>query len=269
NDDAQRQARSTQKPAAPKPATESRVLDAKPAPARSEPATASQQEALRPAAVKPAPAPSADVEIAKPIENAVTGSEAPATPADAAGTGKRRRGRRGGRRRKHANAQDGAAPATPHDIDDEDADRNGAPQATRPPNARNESPHATDSAAAQRAPAPAPSATPAAPVAATPAPVVHEHEHAPITPLFAVPEQKPTAPVLAAPAPLQPSIAASASSDNVPRPTTPPVHASTSVTPTSVTPASAASQASSVSSATPSPLPPAVTVTLPVQPVAP
>jgi len=273
NDDAQRQARSTQKPAAPKPATESRVLDAKPAPARSEPATASQQEALRPAAVKPAPAPSADVEIAKPIENAVTGSEAPATPAaaaDAAGTGKRRRGRRGGRRRKHANAQDGAAPATPHDIDDEDADRNGAPQATRPPNARNESPHATDSAAAERAPAPAPSATPAAPVAATPAPVVHEHEHAPITPpLFAVPEQKPTAPVLAAPAPLQPSIAASASSDNVPRPTTPPVHASTSVTPTSVTPASAASQASSVASATPSPLPPAVTVTLPVQPVAP
>jgi len=272
NDDAQRQPRSAQKPAgstAPKPASEPRAQESKPV--RSESVNAPQQDTQRPAAVKPAPIPSADVEAARPVENVVAG-EAPATPAaatDAAGAGKRRRGRRGGRRRKHANAtvQDGAAPAAPHDIDDEDADRNGSPQSARPSNTRNESPRATDSAPAEKTPAPMPAAIPAASAPAMPAPVVREH--APVTPpLFTVPEQKPLTPAPAAPTPSQPSIAASASSDNVPRPTTPPVQASTPMMPASVTP-SAASQPSSVTSATLSPLPPAANVAPPVQPVAP
>ncbi|HEY8229873.1 MAG TPA: Rne/Rng family ribonuclease [Rhodanobacteraceae bacterium] len=266
SDDAQRQ-RPAQKPAAaaaPKPASEPRAQEAKPA--RSEPANTPQQETQRPAAAKPAPAPSAEVETAKPVENVVTSGEAPATPtaaADAAGTGKRRRGRRGGRRRKHVNgtAQDGATPTVPRDIDDEDADRNGAPKSARPSNGHNESPRAADSVSADKTPAPA-----SAPV--TPAPIVHEH--APVTPpLFAAPEQKPVAPATAAPAPSQPSIAASASSNNVPRPMTSPVQASAPVMPTSITPSSAASPPSNMAPAASSPVPPAAVPTPPVQLVVP
>ena len=265
NDDAQRQARASQKPAAPaapKPASEPRAQEAKPA--RSEPAIAPQQEAPRPVAAKPLAVPGTELETAGPVENVVADGEASATPAaaDATGTAKRRRGRRGGRRRKHANgaAQDGATPAVPRDIDDEDADRNGggAPQSARPSHVRNGSPRATDSAPAEKAPAPAPAAVPAA--TATPAPAAHEH--APVAPpLFAIPEPKPVAPAPVAPVPSQPSIAASASSDSVSRTTTPPVQASAPVTPTKVTPSSAAS-------ATHSPLPPAAVVAPPVQPVA-
>ena len=271
NDDTQRQARPTQKPVpspAPKPAAESRVQDAKPAPTRSAPAGAAQQETQRPSTATPAPFPSADADTAKPVENVVTGGEAPlaaAAAADAAGTGKRRRGRRGGRRRKHANAaaQDGTTPTVPRDIDDEDADRNGTPHSMRPSSARNDSPRAADSAPVEKAGAPAPSAIPAAP----PPPV---HEHMSVTPpLFAVPEQKPTPPAPVAPAPSQPAIAASASSDNVPRPTTPPMQASAPVKPAAVTPPSAASQSSNAASSAPSPVPPAAVVTPPVQPIAP
>ncbi|HJR09856.1 MAG TPA: Rne/Rng family ribonuclease [Rhodanobacteraceae bacterium] len=262
NDDAQRQARPAQKPAVPaasKPAMESREQGAKLT--RDESTNAPQQDAQRPAVTKPAPAPGAGVETGGPVENVVTGGEgspALAAAADAAGAGKRRRGRRGGRRRKHANAaaQDGAAPTVPHDIDDEDADRNGTSQSTQSSNARDESPRATNSVPAEKAPAPTP---------ATPAPVVHEH--APITPpLFAVPEQKPVAPV---PAPPRPSIAASASSGNVPPPATPPVHAPASVKPASIAPSPAAPPPPGVASATPSPLPPASVATPPVHPVAP
>ncbi|MBU6416131.1 MAG: Rne/Rng family ribonuclease [Xanthomonadaceae bacterium] len=262
NDDAQRQARPAQKPTAPaasKPATESREQDAKPT--RGESANAPQQDAQqRPAVTKPAPAPGAGVETAGPVENVVTGGEGSPTPAaaaDAAGAGKRRRGRRGGRRRKHANgvAQDGATPTAPRDIDDEDADRNGAPQAARPSNARDKSPHAIDSVSADRAPAPAP---------ATPAPVVHEHAF--ITPpLFAVPEQKPVAPAPTLP----PSVAASASSSNAPPPATPPVQAPASVKPASTTPSPAGSQPPGVASATPSPLPSSAVPIPAVHPVAP
>ena len=278
NDDTQRQARPTQKPAAPtasKAASEPRAQEAKAA--RSESASAPQQETQRPAAPKPAPASSADIETTKPLETAATTGEAPATPAaaaDAAGTGKRRRGRRGGRRRKHANAatQDGAAPTTPHDIDDEDADRNGAPQSARPANARSEPPRASGSAPVEKSAGPAthaaiPAASgPAAPTPTTPAPTVHEHV---APPLFAIPEPKPAIPAPVAPASSHPSIAASASSDNVPQPTTPPVRAAAPVVPASIAPSSAASQPSSVAPAAPSPLPPVATVTPPAQPVAP
>ena len=271
SDDAQRQPRAPQKsapPAAPKPVSEPRAQE--PKPARGEPATAPQQEAQRPAAAKPASAPSADVETAKPVENVVSSGEAPATPsaaADAAGTAKRRRGRRGGRRRKHANAaQDGATPAVPHDIDDEDADRHGdAPQPTRPSNRRNESPRVADSAPVEK-PAPAPTPTSAAPVPATPPAAVHEHA---TSPLFATPEPKPVTPATHAPAPSQSSIAASASSGNVPKPSTPPMQASAPVVPVAVTPPSANSQSSNVAPPTSSPVPPAAVATPPVQPVAP
>ena len=275
NDDSQRQQRATQKPAAPaapKPASEPRAQE--PKPPRSEPTSAPQQEAQRPAAAKPIPAaPSAEIETIKPVENAAVAGEAPATPAAAsegAGTGKRRRGRRGGRRRKHANAaQDGATPAVPHDIDDEDADRHDAPQSARPSNPRNDSPRTVDPAPAEKAAAPASATIPAAPAPAAPAPAAHEH--APVTsPLFAAPEPKPAMPAAsAASAPLQPAIAASASSDNVPRPTTPPMQASAPVTPAAVTPPSAASQPSNVAASAPSPLPPAAVTTPPVQPIAP
>ena len=269
NDDAQRQ-RPAQKPAAstaPKPASEPRAQEAKPA--RSEPANAPQQETQRPAAAKPASTPSVEVETAMPVENVVSGGEAPAMPAaaaDAAGTGKRRRGRRGGRRRKHVNgtAQDDGTPTVPRDIDDEDADRNGAPQSARPSNARNASPRATD-VPAEKTPTPTPAAIPSARAPAAPTPAVHEH--APVTPpLFTAPEQKPVAPAPAAPAP---SIAASASSDNAPRPTTPPLQASAPMIPTSITPSSAASQPLNVAPAASSPLPPAAVPTPPVHLVAP
>ena len=90
-----------------------------PKPAPREPAPPAVPEA----AAKPAPAPAPDAAAATE-----TGSPANASAGEAgsasAGTGKRRRGRRGGRRRKHAGAADqAAAPNAPRDIDDEDADR--------------------------------------------------------------------------------------------------------------------------------------------------
>lgn len=71
----------------------------------------------------PAPAPSAAATAEADSSSNVGVSDAGSA---GAGTGKRRRGRRGGRRRKHAGAADQAAtPNAPHDIDDEDADRSG------------------------------------------------------------------------------------------------------------------------------------------------
>ncbi|HVX06203.1 MAG TPA: Rne/Rng family ribonuclease, partial [Rhodanobacteraceae bacterium] len=209
NDDAQRQARAPQKPAtpaAPKPASEPRAQE--PKPARNEPANAPQQETHRPAVAMPAPAPGADVEAIKPAEN-VAAPEAPSTPGatpEAAGTGKRRRGRRGGRRRKHANAaQDSATPAVPRDIDDEDADRDGA-QSARPSNPRHEPARTAESFPAEKIAAPAAPA-PAVPAPTAPAPTVHEQ--APFTsPASIAPEPKPATPAPAAPAPAQPAIAA-------------------------------------------------------------
>lgn len=277
SDDAQRQARAAQKPAAPatpKPASEQRAQEPKP-PAHSEPVNAPQQEVQRPTAAKAAtvPTPNAEIETAKPVESAATGGEAPATPAaaaDAAGAGKRRRGRRGGRRRKHANAQDGATPAAPHDIDDEDADRHDGPPSARPSNPRNDSRRAAVSATDENTMAPAPAAIPAAPASASATPQPAVQEHAPVTPpLFTVPEPRPGAMAAAAPAPTQPSIAASAPSNNVPRPITPPMQASAPVTPAAVTPSTAASQPSNVVSPTPSPLPAAAVATPPIQPIAP
>ena len=272
-DDSQRPARPAQKPAAPaaaKPAAEPRAQESKPT--RGESTAAPHHDAPRPAAPKPAPSAAAEAETPKPVENAVNGAETPATPAaaDATGTGKRRRGRRGGRRRKHANgaAANDAAPGTPHDIDDEDADR--TPSA-RPATPRGESPRPSETADVARHSEPA---------AAPPAPVTHEQ--APATaPLFASPEPKPASPApVAAPAPrpiaaTAPSekIAASAPSENVPRPTTPPMEVSTPVKPTSVTPAPVAARAPDMPHApvatSTAPTPPPVSPAPPANPVAP
>ncbi|MGN6789440.1 MAG: Rne/Rng family ribonuclease, partial [Rhodanobacteraceae bacterium] len=241
-EDAQRPARQAQKPAAPaasapKPANESRAQE--PKPARSESSGVPAHEAQRPAPVKPASA--AGTEVAKtPAETATAASEAAAAPGAATteGTGKRRRGRRGGRRRKHANAagQNGATPAAPRDIDDEDAERDDAPQAARPSGSRDGSPRAQATAQHDNGSTAA---------AATSAPA--SREQAPVTPpLFATPEHKPEAPATTPSAP-QP-IAASAPSNAVPRPASPPVQAAAPVIPAAVTPATPAASA-------PSPLP--------------
>jgi ribonuclease E len=264
-DDSQRAARPAQKPAASaaaRPAAEPRAHETQSAHGEATGA-APHRDTPRPVAAKPVAAPGADAETAKPIENATHGAEAPATPAatDAAGTGKRRRGRRGGRRRKHANAaaQNDAAPAAPHDIDDEDADRsNRTPPSARPTTPHGERPRASETAAVARSPAPA---------AAPPASVAHEQ--APATaPLFAGPESKP-----ATPAPAPQPIAATAPSENVPRPITPPMEAAAPVKPTSVTPAPVASRAPEAprapAAASAVPTPPPVSPAPSVTPVAP
>ena len=259
-DDSQRQARPAQKaaaPAAPKSPAESRAQETKSV--RGDLTAAPHHDtqhphhdAPRPAAAKPVPAAGPEAETTKLIENIATGAEAPVTPtiADATGTGKRRRGRRGGRRRKHANAaaQNDAAPAAPHDIDDEDADRSDlTPPSAESTTPRDESPRASDAAEVTRNPAPAAASTASV-----------EHEQAPtIAPLFAVPEHKPAATAPAAPAP-QP-IAASAPRENVPRATTPPMEVSTPVKPTSVTPAPATPRA-------PEPHAPAAASAMPASP---
>ena len=256
SEDAQRQARPAQKPAAPaaaKPIAESRAQESRPP--RGESTAAPHHEAQRPTLPKPVSAADAEAALAKPVENIANGAEAPATPvtADATGTGKRRRGRRGGRRRKHANAAapHDAAPAASHDIDDEDADR--APASTRPTTPRGEPPHSSETAEVARHPTPA---------AASPTAVTHEQAPATAS-LFAVPEPRPAIPAPVAPAPPQP-IAATAPNGSVPRPTTPPMEASvpvkpTSVTPAPVTPRAPESHASAATSAapTPPPVPPA------------
>jgi ribonuclease E len=109
-----------------KPATQGSFKDEPqqagiPKPAPREPAAQVATEA----AAKPVPTPAPDAAAI-----AETASSADTSASDAgsasAGTGKRRRGRRGGRRRKHAGAPDqAAAPNAPRDIDDEDADRSG------------------------------------------------------------------------------------------------------------------------------------------------
>jgi ribonuclease E len=126
-DDTQRQPRSTQKPATQTTAkSDHEARGQEPLPARKDPGSR-QAEATRPAHTA---RPAQPAEPAKPAEKQTATAEASApgnesgqgTPAT--GTGKRRRGRRGGRRRKHPGAtQNGTAPNVPSDIDDEDADR--------------------------------------------------------------------------------------------------------------------------------------------------
>ncbi|HJR13479.1 MAG TPA: Rne/Rng family ribonuclease [Rhodanobacteraceae bacterium] len=263
-EDPQRQARAAQKPVAPtasKPATDFRAQESKPT--RDESTTAAPHHDTQGlATAKPAAAPDTDIEATKPIENVVAGGEAPATPAagaDAAGTGKRRRGRRGGRRRKHASAaQNGAAPATPRDVDDEDADRgSGSPShAEHPSMSRTGEPtREAQAVAGDKASPPAPP-TPAAPAVG---------EHMPVTPpLFTTPEHQP------APQPSSQSIAASAPLNDMPKSTAPvPSPASVAVSP-SVRPVSRApeppglaqSNAPAVANLTPS-LAPAATAPMP------
>ena len=205
-EDSQRQPRQGQKPAASaavKPAGETHAQETRPA--RSEPATP-RHETQRPAAATPVSAPAADPIAAKPAgvpAGAAETSTAPnAAPADdaSAGTGKRRRGRRGGRRRKHANAtaQNGNAPGAPRDIDDEDADRSHAASVAAPiappVNRAPEPSRAAETSPATTAPA-APSGAPS-------------RESAPTTaPLFTTPEHKPDTSGPVAP-PLQPAAVA-------------------------------------------------------------
>jgi ribonuclease E len=131
-------------------------------------------------------------------------SPANGTPDTGTATGKRRRGRRGGRRRKHAGAtRPGPAPATPHDIDDEDADRV----------SRVDTPAATARSPAEKPPAAASKPEPvdvaaAAPVdglrvPSSPAPTPVTPEPPPTPPLFAMPDLKPATPPPAA-APVAP-----------------------------------------------------------------
>ncbi|HLI16759.1 MAG TPA: Rne/Rng family ribonuclease [Rhodanobacteraceae bacterium] len=194
-EDPQRPARQSPKPATPatsKPANDS--LASEPKPARAEAADAGRREPQRPPTPKPASA--TDVETAKPAETATPdNAEAAAQPtaADAAGTGKRRRGRRGGRRRKHATAaaQNGASPGTPRDIDDEDADRNAhanaqaAPGEIHAPKAAHAVPaNAEPQHAPPRESQPAP--TPSEPQPASPP---RDRDLSSVTPpLFAAPE---------------------------------------------------------------------------------
>ncbi|HET9819869.1 MAG TPA: Rne/Rng family ribonuclease [Rhodanobacteraceae bacterium] len=148
-----------------------------------------------------APAPATDTPASTGAAANSTPAAGPAngTPDTGTATGKRRRGRRGGRRRKHAGAtRPGPAPATPHDIDDEDADRDNraaAPATPVPP-------------AAAKPPGPAKKPEP---VDAAEAPPVDGHrapfspaqtpEQPPAPPLFAMPDLKPaTPPPAAAPA---------------------------------------------------------------------
>ncbi|TAM97494.1 MAG: ribonuclease E/G, partial [Rhodanobacteraceae bacterium] len=263
-DDPQRSSRPSPRPAAVRPKDESGTPES--VPARGEATAARQQETARPAAEKTARASEIRTAVEKPAQAPVA-SETPAA-GEAAGNGKRRRGRRGGRRRKHANAAvpNGAVPSVPHDIDDEDADRNnGAPahpgQATVPHATETARPMATPGGQAS-APMPSPSAAPA-------------REHAPVAPpLFAVPESKPAT---------QPPIAASAAGEGAPRATTPSAQAvsvstpmAPSTTPMPVTPHApeppqqfARSGAPAVAAATPSPAPSAAAPTPAANPVAP
>lgn len=193
-EDSQRQPRQGQKPGASavvKSAGETHAQETRPA--HTEPATP-RHEAQRPAAAPPASAPAVDTATPKPAAAPTVAAEAnassSATPADdaSAGTGKRRRGRRGGRRRKHANtiAQNGNAPGAPHDIDDEDADRGHATSVAAPiappVNRAPESPRATETLSATSAP--------------SMSPVVPPRENTPTTaPLFNTSERKPDASV--------------------------------------------------------------------------
>ncbi|HEY9112786.1 MAG TPA: Rne/Rng family ribonuclease, partial [Rhodanobacteraceae bacterium] len=259
SEESQRAQRPAQKPAAPaasaaKPAGEPRAQESRPA---------SQHEAPHPAAARPAAAPATEsggVSAAESSPDATT----PAT-AGAPGTGKRRRGRRGGRRRKHANAaaQNGTAPAVPHDVDDEDADRSGAPSHNERPSAPRTTESAPHPASASGGNTSRPTTTPAA---------SPTREHAPVTPpLFAAPEHTPVTPAPSS----QPPIAASASTAAVPRPAVPtaqPAASTDAVTPTpsARTPESSRPVEPSAPAMTlPTPSAPAAAPVPPANPIAP
>ncbi|MGH8235209.1 MAG: Rne/Rng family ribonuclease [Rhodanobacteraceae bacterium] len=149
------------------------------------------------AAAKTAPVPVKDT---TPATTDSTSAGTPtASPASdnpdtkAAGTGKRRRGRRGGRRRKHSGAtQTSDANGAQRDIDDEDADRGSRASTPAAPPAspaaamqshtgtpKQVEPAATASVGDHRAPV-IPSA-----------PATREQEQPPTPPLFAMPDLKP------------------------------------------------------------------------------
>jgi ribonuclease E len=249
-DDPQRASRQSQKPA---PSTvpgaaETRSQEAKSAPADAANA-ARHHDARPPAKARPAPTPAADVAQPAPAEDAAGSGETPVNPAAAegaaaAGTGKRRRGRRGGRRRKHAGtaARNGAAPATPRDIDDEDADRGHAPTTAAAPAANGSTQPAQQADAAPVSPPPAspavapatperPSVTPppfAAPErAASAAPANDDHTASGVAPRLptltpppAAPAQVPT-PVVTAPATPPPASPVSPAIEARPTPAAP------------------------------------------------
>src|SRR5690348_1945561 len=268
-EDSQR-ARPAQKPAAPaasKP-TESRAQESKPA-RRDSTNTAPHHEVQHPAATKPAPTQPPDADAGKPVENASAGGgEGSANPAatEAAGTGKRRRGRRGGRRRKHAGAaQNGALPALPRDIDDEDADRsNPSSRGEHPsPSRVAESARPSEAVAGDKAstPIPTPTATLSAPVMG---------EQPPVTPpLFTTPEHQPVAPTTPAPQPSSQPIAASASFSDMPKPATPMQSSASVVNPAPSMPRLPESSAPAMTTSTPSPAPAAVAPTPPANVIAP
>jgi ribonuclease E len=186
-DDPQHANRPTPRPeAGARPNHETRSNEARPA--QAEPSVRAQQPAPQPAPAATSTAASAPAPIkdATPTGDARPAGASPTNPAAAeAGTGKRRRGRRGGRRRKHANAATGVAPAAPRDIDDEDADH-GTIAGTPATPERNAAP------AADRVSQPAGHGQPNPP------------EPKVTAPLFAAPEPSRAAPAVT-PAPTQPT----------------------------------------------------------------
>ncbi|TAN09068.1 MAG: Rne/Rng family ribonuclease [Rhodanobacteraceae bacterium] len=180
--------------AATRPANEPRASDTRPASAES---SARAPQAPPQSAAQAAAAPGQD---ATPSGD-VRPSGDPTNPAAAeAGTGKRRRGRRGGRRRKHSSATAmGATPATPRDIDDEDADHGTATRGTPERHA----------APADRASQPAAPSQPNPPAPKPAAPTT--------APLFAAPGAPRPVPA-AAPMPTQPVTASDAGRAIAPAP---------------------------------------------------
>jgi ribonuclease E len=169
-----------------------------------EPRTTRTENTAQPAEPRAPATPAPTSENAPAEKTATSQPETQATPANGevgtTATGKRRRGRRGGRRRKHANgAGTDAAPHAARDIDDEDADRDS--RAGSKPEATAAAPKPTPDHAPHGAPAPATQ------------PHVEHHpvapagEPRPVTPpLFAAPVAQPVVP----PTPPQQPIAASA-----------------------------------------------------------
>ncbi|MGH8125061.1 MAG: Rne/Rng family ribonuclease [Rhodanobacteraceae bacterium] len=315
-EDPQRPKRQASKQANTAPVKSNGSRTPEPAAPRDEPAGTEQHATPRSANARPA---DSQTTVTKPAEVAAASSQGNAddatnsattsqgnadgatNSADAAsttnstGTGKRRRGRRGGRRRKHASAAEtGAAPTTPRDIDDEDADRGGAaPHATAPAPApaRKPSGHFEVASAEPHVPSTppsAPSAPPAthasanftAPLFGTPA---HESGASPAAaPVPPPPEQKPVAtPPIASTAPRSTNDHAASDTARTPTPVTPPpppvpAQASPSTPPLSAAPAAPRAQepvhpAEAIAPAmtTPQPSPAPATATPPAHTAAP
>ncbi|HEX5960199.1 MAG TPA: Rne/Rng family ribonuclease [Rhodanobacteraceae bacterium] len=268
NEETRRQPRPASKPtasAAPKAGSEAHAAESKPAPARGEAANG-QHEAQRAAAAKAAPTPAPETPATAAMQATPAGTDAAPAATDGAATpatGKRRRGRRGGRRRKHANAaQNAAAPSTPRDIDDEDADRNlranapAAPQVDAAPTPKDASVAPPPRSEPRPAPSPPHGEPRLDPPPAEPSPAAPS--------LFTAPAGKPE-PAPAKSEPKQATGAAGAPVEPVPcMPAVPaagaPIQA-TPVTPPPVTPAPVV-----VAQPAASPLPPVASAPAPVAP---